>query len=175
MTQPGLLVPYTNFALCLLGGRLMKSEKTNCHSYFAICSEGEIISGVGFVAAPNSDFSPEYITAELGIAPHETKRMGEIRKNGSGTYPFSDWSACYQDTPAIDVEVQCINIVRMLNDKIPILLKLKKEYNVSFNILIVPHIYNEQSPIIVFNKRIIEFCYETGTEIGIDLYVYDKE
>jgi len=34
---------------------------------------------------------------------------------------------------------------------------------------------NEETPIIVINKEDIEFCYLTDTEIGIDLYVYDKE
>jgi hypothetical protein len=52
---------------------------------------------------------------------------------------------------------------------------VEKKFDVSFGINIVPKIYNEETPSIVFNKEIIEFCYLIGAEIAIDLYVYDKE
>lgn len=90
-------------------------------------------------------------------------------------YPFTSWTACTQREPIFDVEEQCLSIVRLLRDKIPLLLEIKEEFNVSFVINIVPHIFNEESPGIVFGKEIIEFCYLTDTEIGIDLYVSDKE
>jgi hypothetical protein len=150
-------------------------NKTECHSYFAICSNGEIKDSVGFIAFPNSDFNPDYITEKLSIQPYETKRMGDSRKNSNGTYPFSDWTACYQDTPALDAEEQCMKIIHILNDKIYELTQIKNEFNVTFCINIIPHIYNEESPAIVINKQIIDFCYATGTEIGVDLYVYDKD
>ena len=150
-------------------------EKSSCHSYFAICSNGVIESGVGFIANSNSDFDPEYITSKLKIEPYQTRKMGTIRENGHGKYPFSSWTACFQAEPAIDAEVQCMYILRILREKIPLLLEIKQEFDVVFCINIVPHIYNEEAPILCFNKEIIEFCYLTGTEIGIDLYVYDKE
>ncbi len=57
----------------------MKKETTHCHSYFAISSSGEILNGVGFVAAPNSDFDPEYITRKLNIEPHETRKVQSVK------------------------------------------------------------------------------------------------
>lgn len=150
-------------------------KKTECHSYFAICSNGEVKNMVGFVANKNSDFDPDYITKKLGIEPDETLRMGSPRKNNHGIYPFSSWSACYQNTPSLDAEAQCENIVEELYDKIPALVEISREFDVTFSIIIVPHIYNERTPCLGVNKRIIDFCYQTGTEIGIDLYVYDKE
>lgn len=150
-------------------------EKTNCYSYFSISSNGRIENGVGFIANPNSDFEPAYITSKVGLQPFRIKKMGTARKNGHGIYPFSGWSACKQTEPAIDAEEQCLRIVRSLRDKIPALLAIKEEFDVSFSIIIVPSVYNEESPVLGFNKEIIEFCYLTGTEIGIDLYVFDKE
>lgn len=150
----------------------METETTRCYSYFAICSEGTIVNGLGLVAAPDGDFSPEVITELLGITPYRYRRMGEPRKNGRGTSRFSSWSACYQDTPALDTQEQVMKIVHTLSPKIPILQTIKQQYNVSFSILIVPHIYHEQSPGIVFGREIIDFCYHTGTDIGVDLYVY---
>lgn len=150
-------------------------DKTTCYSYFAICSNGIIKNNGGFVANPNSHFEPDYITGKLHITPYDSKKMGTPRKNGHGKYPFSDWAACKQIEPTIDAEEQCLRIVRILKDKIPALLAIKEEFDVTFSIVVVPHIYNEETPILGFNMEIIEFCYLTGTEIGIDLYVINKE
>ena len=149
--------------------------QTSCHSYFAICSSGEIRDGIGFVAAENSYFDPDDITAKLGIAPFDKKKMGALRKNGYGHYPFSNWACCRQDEPALDAEEQCRRIVRLLRPFIPHLQEIKKEYNVDYSIIIVPHICNEENPVLGFDSEIIEFCYETGTEISVDMYIYDKE
>lgn len=66
-------------------------------------------------------------------------------------------------------------IVRLLKSKIPLLLEIRKTYKVTFCINIVPSIFNEETPVIAFNREIIEFCYLTNTEIGVDMYVYDKQ
>ena len=150
-------------------------EKTTCYSYFAIYSSGEIRDGIGFVASENSDFDPDDITAKLGYNPFETKKMGTPRKIGHGLYPFSNWSCCKQTEPALDAEEQCRKIVRELYDLIPQLQEIKKEYNVDYSIIIVPHIYNDENPLLAFDSEIIEFCYLTGTERSVDMYIYDKE
>ncbi len=150
-------------------------KNTSCYSYFAICSSGEIRNGSGFVAAENSYFDPDFITAKLGIEPFETRKMGTPRKNGHGCYPFSDWSCCKQAEPAQDAEEQCRIIVRRLRKLIPQLLEIKEQYNVDYSIIIVPHICNEDKPILGFDSEIIEFCYHTGTEIAIDMYIYDED
>jgi len=150
-------------------------NQTSCHSYFAICSTGTIQNEIGFVAAENSCFDPDYITEKLGIEPFKAHKMGTPRKNGHGHYPFSDWACCKQTEPALDAEEQCKKIVRQLCPLIPQLQEIKKEYNVDYSIIIVPHIYNEENPILGFDSEIIEFCYHTGTEISVDMYIYDKE
>ena len=150
-------------------------DKTSCYSYFAICSNGTIKNNIGFVANENSNFNPDYIINKLKLEPYDTKKMGTPRMNGHGTYPFSDWAACKQTEPELDIEVQCMNIIEILKIKVALLLEIKNEVDVTFCINIVPHIINEETPAIVFNKEIIEFCYLTGTEIGIDLYVYKED
>lgn len=65
-------------------------NQTSCYSYFDICSTGTIQNEIGFVAAENSCFDPDYITEKLGIEPFRTLKMGTPRKNGHGHYPFSD-------------------------------------------------------------------------------------
>ena len=150
-------------------------NQISCHSYFAICSTGTIQNEIGFVAADNSCFDPDYITEKLGIEPFETRKMGTPRKNGHGHYPFSDWACCKHSEPALDAEEQCKKIVRQLYPLIPQPQEIKKEYNVDYSIIIVPHIYNEENPVLGFDSEIIEFCYHTGTKIAVDMYIYDKE
>ena len=146
-------------------------ETTTCHSYFTICSAGILQNGIGFVAADNSFFDP----AMLGIQPFKMMVMGSARENGYGVYPFSAWDACKQTEPKMDTQEQCLRIVRELSPHIPTLNKIRELYNVTFSIMIVPHVYNENAPILGFNSEIIEFCHATKTEIGIDLYVYGRE
>lgn len=150
-------------------------EKTSCYSYFAICSAGEIRDGVGFVAGENSYFDPDCITEKLGLKPFDVNKMGAPRKSGHGQYPFSDWACCKQTEPALDAEAQCKKIVRELYPLISQLQEIKTEYNVDYTIMIVPHIYNEESPILGVDSEIIEFCYRTGTEIAVDMYVCGNE
>ena len=155
-------------------------DKTTCHSYFAICSNGEISVG-GLQSTEAGVFDPDRITKILCIEPFKKHKKGDRRKqvkdenHPSANYGFSSWSACYQTEPTLDAEEQCLSIVRELKGKVPFLLDIKKKYDVSFSIIIVPHIYNEETPALVISKEIIEFCYLTDTEIGIDMYVYDKE
>lgn len=148
-------------------------NKTTCYSEFVIQSKGKMTDN-GFIANPNSDFKPEEITKTLKITPHWTTTMNEPRPIGKGNYPFSTWSGCKKEEPALDASIQVKAIVEELKEKIPTLLQIKKQYDVNFFITIVPSIYNEEDPYIQFDKEIIDFCYQTNTEIGVHLYIFDK-
>lgn len=150
-------------------------DTTNCYTYFCIESSGDIEDAKGLVANEDGAFEPEYITEKLNIEPYSTHRINEPLKHGIGVSLYSTWEGCLQNEPQIDAEEQLVNIVRILKDKIPELLEIKEKFDVSFSLIVVPHIYNEEQPIMDINKEIIEFCYLTGTEIFFDLYVYDKE
>lgn len=156
-------------------------NKTSCYSYFYIESAGEI-KEIGtdergrtiadFAAEENSNFDPDEITEILGIIPDRTVRMGERIKNSARTSRFSSWKACTQESePCFDVEEQLLNIVEKLSPIIPKIQEIKKKYNVVSGINIVPHIYGEQTPALELEAKIIEFCYLTGSKIGVDIYV----
>ena len=149
-------------------------ETTSCYSYFYIESEGEVLPDVGFTAAENSFFEPDEITALLGIQPFETRRMGDPRKNGDRTYPFSSWSACRQDEPAMDAGEQCLAIVRQLRDKLPVLQEIARKTNVAFGILIVPDVWDGETPAMYFEREVIEFCHRANASIQIDLYASEN-
>ncbi len=154
------------------------SKETYCYTYFSIESDGEIrdIDGseiCDFFPFEGSCFDPDEITEILEIRPFKTRLMGDPL-NEHKTSRLSSWNALKQEEPSIDAEIQCLEIVHALKPHISQLLEIKRKYNVNFTIITVPHIYNEVSPVLFFNKEIIEFCYRTGTEISIDTYVYNE-
>ena len=148
-------------------------ESPKCYSFFEIRSDGYLDFYEGFIASPDSDFSPEYITNKLKIKPYEIMKMGTDRENGIGKWPFSSWRACFQTEP--NDATQCMSIINALKEKIPILQEIYAELNVSFAIQLVVHISDGAVPCFGFDKEVIEFCYLTNTEIGLDLQVYGKE
>ncbi len=150
-------------------------EKTSCHSCFSVCSCGTIDSQRGLVAEEGGLFDPDVITQMLGIKPSKVICAGAPRKSGHGCYSFSEWIGCMQSEPALDAEAQCRIIARKLTPLLPRLREIKQLYRVDYSLIIVPHIYNEETPILGFDSEIISFCHHSGTQISVDMYVYDKE
>ncbi len=148
-------------------------SKTTCYSEFIIQSSGKMTEN-GFISNSNSFFKPEEITEILKITPHRTTTMNEPRPLSGGNYPFSTWCGCKKEEPTLDANIQVHAVVEMLKEKIPLLLQIKKKYDVNFSIVIVPSIYNEEAPYIQFDQEIIDFCFQTHTEIGVHLYIFDK-
>ncbi|GKV68642.1 hypothetical protein NCCP2716_11400 [Sporosarcina sp. NCCP-2716] len=145
-------------------------EYTNSYTYFGIDSRG-VIDHRGLVATAKGRFDPQAITSLLRLQPFRSHAYGEQRKNGS-IFLFSSWSAVRSSAGRLDAEAQCLEIVRILEDKIAMLRKIKKQYEVSFSLVIVPSIHGEEPPLLRFPEEVIRFCYETGTEIEVDMYIY---
>lgn len=141
-------------------------NRTNCYSYFTVNSKQD----AHFVSRLEHSFDPEYITARLGIEPFDSWRTGDIRHNRAVT--FSKWSSCKQTRP-IYVDDQCLNIVRVLKDKIPVLVELRDELELNYCISIVPSICHAENLSIGFDSEVIAFCYLTGTEIAVYQYIFD--
>ena len=155
-------------------------EKTNSYTYFIIKSNGEFDENYRFQATEAGVFDPNDITKILGIEPFRKWKKGDIRSSNiaenhpNSKYRFSHWSAERSDIERLDIGKQCLDTIKNLKHKIPELLKIKSLYDVTFHISIVPHIYNEEQPYMYFGKELIEFCYLTGTEIDVDMYVYKE-
>ena len=156
-------------------------EQTYSYTYFTICSNSEFIytgENTGFYKCLEAGiFDPDDITKMLGIKPFEQRKKGEPMPNYLFGKPctYSSWSAEKSEVDRLDIEKQCLDTIKNLKNKVPELLKIKSLYDVCFTIQIVPHIYDEEKPIMWFGKEIIEFCYLTGTEISVDMYVYDSK
>ncbi len=133
-------------------------EKTHCYTYFAV----------------TGTFNPDEISKRLNLQPTEKWAIGDSRKDGS-KHTFSNWR--YGDCNDYDVNVEnqmrktISNLISLKAD----LLRIKKDYDAHFRLQVVPRIYtNEISPNLSPPRDIIEFLYETETNLDIDLYVYDE-
>ncbi|PKM62308.1 MAG: hypothetical protein CVU97_06055 [Firmicutes bacterium HGW-Firmicutes-21] len=146
-------------------------EKTSCYTYFSITSNG-IIDIRGLQATDKGIFDPANITKMLGVLPFSSWKKGDKRKTGYPYYGFSAWSGAKSTLDTLVIEEQVLETISLLKEKIEVLLQIKSLYDVSFAIVIVPEIINEETPAIHFNKETIDFCYKTGTEIDIDMYIY---
>lgn len=147
-------------------------ESTKCYSYFEIRSDRYLDYDKGYISSPNSDFNPEYITEILKIKPHKIFRMGANRESGIGKYPFTKW--IFQPEPEINDATQCISIVRALKEKIPLLQNIYNELNVNFSIQVVAYVVSgEAVPCFGFDEEIIEFCFLTHTDIGLDFNCWE--
>lgn len=135
------------------------STRNSCYTYFKI---------VG-------NFNPDDISALLSLTPEKTCRIGDLRRNGT-KYDFALWEIGRCAEYDIEVENQMRKTIAPLQDKIPLLNQIRREYDVSFILEIVPTIYvNGINPHLAPSLDVIDFCYETRTEIDIDMYIYNSE
>lgn len=148
-------------------------KKTLSFTYLFIESQGRVTEN-GFIANEDGIFDPDEITKTLDIKPFKSWKSGDLRQDGS-SYSFSSWAAGKSIMDGADVEAQCLETIQYFKNKIPQLQLIKKQYEVTLGIMIVPSIFHNEPPIISLNEKVIQFCYETDCSIEVDMYIYDEE
>ena len=133
--------------------------RNECYTYFQI----------------TGSFDPDEITDLMGLKPDKCWKIGDLRKNGT-VYDFSSWSFGRCDEYHVHVVEQMRETIAPLWDKMDVLQKIRREYEASFEIKIVPTVYaGESAPCLAPSLDMIDFCHATRTEIDIDLYVVGDE
>ncbi len=134
-------------------------NKNKCYTYFAI----------------KGDFNTKDISNRLDLTPTKQWDIGDYRQNGT-QYDFALWEYGRCNNYDFLVEKQMRETIKDLLPLKEELIKIKNEFDAYLVLEVVPEIYlGESSPCLAPSRDVIEFLYETGTEIDIDLYVYDKE
>ncbi len=130
--------------------------KNSCYTYFCI-------KGI---------FEPDIISNLLGLIPHETHKIGDIRKDKAAKYDYALWSFGICDTYDVEVDKQMLATIKPLQDKIDILKDIKKKYDVNFVLEVVPTVNStETTPCLAPSLEVMKFCCDTETNIDIDLYI----
>lgn len=123
-----------------------------------------------YVPDDKSVFDPELITKILKLSPTHT-RHGSYDED----HPrISSWEYRIPE-PSIDAEEQLVQLSRRFSPLIPKINEIKSKYNVEVGLMIVPHIYSEEAPIIGLSRDVIEFCQKVGAVVTSDTYVYECE
>ncbi|MBQ2712285.1 MAG: DUF4279 domain-containing protein [Clostridia bacterium] len=136
----------------------MRTRNT-CHTYFMI---------VG-------NFPPDEISELLGLAPEKSWKIGDLRRNGT-RYDFAHWEVGRCSEYDVEVENQMRKTLSVLQDKISLLNQIRRMYDVSFYLEIVPTVYvNDINPCLAPPLDVIDFCHATRTQIDIDLYLRNED
>lgn len=136
-------------------------NKNSCYTYFRIVGK----------------FEPDEITERLGMKPYKIQRIGErITEKGPQKAKFAYWHYGLCNEYASEVTKQMEKTIELLKCKIDIINQIRKEYDVGIFLEVVPTVYvNDAEPNLAPSLDVIDFCYDAGVEIDIDLYVMDNE
>ena len=123
-----------------------------------------------YVPDDNSVFDPDVITKMLKLSPTHT-RCGSYDED----HPrISSWEYRISEPP-INAEEQLVQLARKFTPLIPKINEIKSKCNVNVGLMIVPHIYSEETPIIGLTSDVIDFCHKVAAAVTSDTYVYETE
>jgi hypothetical protein len=136
-------------------------EQTACKTYFSIIG----------------DFDPNEITKILKMKNTGGHSIGEKKIYGTRVFEWASWEYGTEYIETLSADEQAELVISPLISKVNELLFIKEKYKCQFILMQVPKIESGDTPALGFDKMVIDFCSETGTEIQIDLYVnpYNSE
>ena len=123
-----------------------------------------------YVPDDKSVFAPDVITKMLKISPTHT-RHGSYDEDHAR---ISSWEYRIPE-PSIDAEEQLVQLARKFTPLIPKINEIKSKYNVNVGLMIVPHIYSEEAPIIGLTRDVIDFCHKVGAVVTSNPYILGGE
>lgn len=130
-------------------------EQTVCKTYFSIMGEFEL----------------EEVSIILAVKNTSGHSIGEKKRYGPGVFEWAAWEYGTEYEQTLLADEQAKLVIKPLMEKTEELRLIKERYNCRFVLRQVPKVENGNTPALVFDKEIIDFCSTTGTEIEIDLYV----
>ena len=128
-----------------------------CYTYFRIVGK----------------FHTDDISHILNLTPEKKWDIGDVRPNGS-KYDFANWAIGYCKDYNIDTSVQMEKSISILMDKKEELKQIREKNDAEFYLQVVPTLcVDESTPALAPSMTVMDFCYETRTQIDIDLYLED--
>ena len=116
------------------------------------------------------DFDQQLVSRRLGITPTYLRRRDEVLGNGR-LFGHAEWGVGSDTESSWDIEVQLEKVLSHFRGMEEEMLRLTKECNAEWHIVIVIMIENGDVPVIMFSQRLTEFCSKTGAVVGFDIYV----
>ena len=133
-------------------------KKHTCRTYFLV---------VG-------DFDPEAFCRELSITPSRIVHQGDSRGERRIPALHDEVEIGYNDTYRVNVNEMIRKTLFALADKTALLADLRKRYELTYYLEIVPEIAtasSEPTPILSLDEDIVEFLARTGARHDLDYYI----
>ncbi len=122
----------------------------------------------------SGDFDVEELSALLELQPFSYHSKGDLMPDGTLRGESSaSYSKCdFYGYGYITEQMQ--ETIKPLLDKVTLLRKLKKMYNLAYYLSVVPSIYTKEDnyPCLAPSLEVMQFCCDTGTEMDVDMYIY---
>ncbi|MCM3599052.1 DUF4279 domain-containing protein [Metabacillus idriensis] len=124
-------------------------------------------------------FPTDEVTEMLGIEPTEVYNKGEfivrspnpnVVTKGRIYRKETSWSFGTVYEKSFDIKYQLDQILKPLENKVEIINRLKKAYNLTAQITIVIKMEDGATPGLHLDRDQIEFANQVGAEFDIDLY-----
>lgn len=141
----------------LNNGELFGVENTNLMVEFTILGD---------------NLNPQEVTEILNIQPQKQWVKGDGIPRKEYKRKDSCWVISTGYEESLDINVQISKVVKLIEQKIIHLRRLKEVYNLEFIFSIVVNIENNQKPAMYFNRELLEFVNQINAEIDIDLYIF---
>lgn len=159
----------SNWATIVLDKTIKKlaSENQNIN----VADEGNTLVCAEFFICGDV-FDTSEVTRLIGVEPDEVNIKGTITGTRKRPSAETSWGIFTNKENSLDVNVQTEELLKLLINKIDLLLMIKERYNVSFILSLVIEVSNRELPAIYWSPETNRFLGRIGAESSIDLYYY---
>ena len=119
-------------------------------------------------------FNSAEITDILLINPTKYWGKGDVKPHSAGYREYTLWKFDTDYIESLNIETQTTVILNLFKPKIQILKSLAESKKLEYGCSIVIKIRNNQVPSMTFNQDFINFIYEIGAVVDIDLYILEQ-
>ena len=136
---------------------LNEGDETVCKTYFRITGEFENTNEISDI---------------LGFKNTHGNNVGDPMKHiEDRLYHEAVWEFGTEYENTVRADEQAERIIEQLEPLIDKLLHAKEKYNCEFILMQVPIINKGNQTVMGYSKTVIDFCYKTGTEVLVDMYI----
>lgn len=112
------------------------------------------------------------VTEKLRIIPTKFWKKGDDIEGRKIKRVDTIWSINTEYEESYDINEQLFEMVGLIKDKKAILKELKSIYDLEYIFSIVINIYDNEKPVMYFNRDFVKFTNDIEAEFYIDMYIY---
>lgn len=116
-------------------------------------------------------FEPDRITEILAIQPNRTWKKGDPIPKPVYRRNETSWRIETGYEKSYDINDQLYKLYEVLQEKVEALHRIKNDFGVSLQFMVVVKVRNEEKPAIHFQGDFIKLLHDMGADVDIDYYI----